>query len=206
MADGGRAFCLQVATGSELQGRIKKRQMYTFPAHDLTLYLAKKDEGRWLRWDDADGETFEKCDVPDSVAALMSKANEMYPVLPLNHEAFGFPDVGDGDFHVLVALPKPKRQRVEASTREDQLYRRRPASDRWISVLRCDRVHPFPANATELVALLQRELTEKIPIFPDFIDEIHYSLRSVGLISVSSWTTCACFAGSRKPRAPWRRH
>ena len=140
----------------------------TFSAKELKLYVAKKDDGKWIKTTDSVMQELESGKLPDAIGAPMD------PTLRLNSSAIGFPDESeDGDIHVLVKVPKTvvgdadlwmeqptpkKKQKVEQ------------APDLWMKALKEERVAILPTDLEGLRTHLERPLREKIPIIESSIN------------------------------------
>ncbi|DAZ93900.1 TPA: hypothetical protein N0F65_005828 [Lagenidium giganteum] len=81
----------------QLKEMIKEKNLYSFAAKDLKLYVAKKGDN-WLKSSD-----------PTQIKDIMKQNGEMDGSYRMLNTAFGFPDeddAEDGDIHVLVDIPE----------------------------------------------------------------------------------------------------
>ncbi|KAF1334964.1 hypothetical protein FI667_g1492, partial [Globisporangium splendens] len=86
---------------------IKEDAEYRFPAHHLTLYVAKK-RGKWLKADNLDVVLLEQGEVSNGIKVLLAdEQNKMDPLDRATDVATDFPDqyVGsEDDYHVLIEV------------------------------------------------------------------------------------------------------
>ncbi|RHY29497.1 hypothetical protein DYB25_013408, partial [Aphanomyces astaci] len=79
----------------QLKDKIKAKMGYSFPAPELTLYVAKMDAA-WLQ-DDCES---------DAIKPYLIEANKMKPLHQLCSQRFNFTEgMDEGDIHVVVEVP-----------------------------------------------------------------------------------------------------
>ncbi|EGZ27443.1 hypothetical protein PHYSODRAFT_321246 [Phytophthora sojae] len=109
----GSAFPVDIDAGQsvgDLKDAIKAKKMYQFPADELQLFLAKKDEGRgaWLPDDDQAALDLEDGKIHEDIQALID-GEKMKATKTLQHWLFEkneMPPPSTGQIHVLVVVPE----------------------------------------------------------------------------------------------------
>ncbi|KAG3043986.1 hypothetical protein PI125_g27242, partial [Phytophthora idaei] len=90
----GSAFSVRVDESDsvdDLKDAIKEKKMYQFPADELQLFLAKKDDGAWLESDSEDVKKLKKGEKTVAVEALTSEEKELQGESGLQKVLAGMP-------------------------------------------------------------------------------------------------------------------
>ncbi|RHY21647.1 hypothetical protein DYB25_010834 [Aphanomyces astaci] len=98
----------------QLRKKIAEKMQYTFPEHELKLYLAKLANGEWLQWRDKAVDKLRTHEVTGVIKALLAN-REMDPTSGLENPAFNFPSIDsqqDSTIHVLVRVPSERWDEV----------------------------------------------------------------------------------------------
>lgn len=145
----GRVFAVTIDDSqlvSDLHDVIKERKMYQFPADDLQLFLAKRDDGKWLSLDEA-------------AAVALDEEGRLQGFEPMNpgrwiknpkHFGEDF-QAKQEEVHVLVVLPTTS----EPALKRQRLHVEKSLAETWdYSEL---QLRAFP-SVHQLVTLLQKPL------------------------------------------------
>ncbi|ETV81111.1 hypothetical protein H257_05714 [Aphanomyces astaci] len=86
---------------------------YTFPEHELTLYLAKLADGEWLPGDAATLVRLSNGHLDEDISKYLNPSNRMLAAMGLNyHKHFGMEVPPRNVVHVLVRVPSARWDEV----------------------------------------------------------------------------------------------
>ncbi len=110
----GSVFPVDIDVGQtvgDLKEKVKEKKQYAFPADELTLYLAKKDDGKWLAYTSEEVAALENGDASLVQDLLVTK---LHPVRKIHNV---FTNLDDDDaIHVLVKLPNETKANTPDNT------------------------------------------------------------------------------------------
>lgn len=145
---------------------IKEKMNYRFSADRLTLYLAKKDDGNWLKYTDPDVKQLKAGEISDSIRNMTKDEEEMNPQLEIGNAVFAFPDAGEAstdELHVLVKIP----DNTAPTNKKDKIWTAQELAtvhpqvqlDVWKSVVRVSVTISSKVVATVTALVVDRTAT-----------------------------------------------
>ncbi|RQM23318.1 hypothetical protein B5M09_008503 [Aphanomyces astaci] len=115
------------ASVAELKKLIAEKMQYTFPDHELTLYLAKLPDRDWLPGDAAALVRLSNGHLDEDISKYLTPSNQMFPAMGLNYH-FGMEVPPRNVVHVLVRVPSArwdevrphKKHKVSSTDNDDE--------------------------------------------------------------------------------------
>ncbi|RHY03482.1 hypothetical protein DYB36_007706, partial [Aphanomyces astaci] len=109
----GSTMGVEVHASASVVQLIAKEIQYTFPEHELTLYLAKLADGEWLPGDAAALVRLSNDHLDEDISKYLNPSNRMFAAMGLNyHKHFGMEVPPRNVVHVLVRVPSARWDEV----------------------------------------------------------------------------------------------